>query len=81
MAPPRQPCDVGKLIRFFEQPEECELYDLKSDPDETFHLAGRADQRARVRQRRERMEALRRELGDVAPAGRPPVAAPCDLPA
>jgi arylsulfatase A-like enzyme len=70
-----------KLIHFFEQLEEWELYDLKSDPDETVNLAGRADQRARVRQLRERMEALRRELGDVDPPGPPPVAAPCDIPA
>jgi hypothetical protein len=34
-----------------------------------------------VRQLRERMEALRRELGDVDPPGPPPVAAPCDIPA
>jgi arylsulfatase A-like enzyme len=70
-----------KLIHFFEQPEEWELYDLKSDPDETVNLAGRADQRSRVSELRKKMDALRRELGDVDPPGPPPVAAPCDIPA
>ena len=73
--------DRWKLIHFFEQPEEWELYDLKSDPDETNNLAGRRDQRKRVRRLRERMEALRRELGDSDPPGPPPIAATCDIPA
>jgi len=33
-----------KLIHFYEQPEEWELYDLMSDPDETVNLASRRDQ-------------------------------------
>ena len=70
-----------KLIHFFEQPQEWELYDLETDPDETVNLAGRPDQRERVRQLRDRLEALRRELGDLDPPGPPPVAAPCDTPA
>jgi arylsulfatase A-like enzyme len=70
-----------KLIHFFEQPEEWELYDLETDPDETVNLAGRADQLTRVRQLRETMGSLRRELGDVDPPGPRPVAAPCDIPA
>jgi hypothetical protein len=70
-----------KLIHFFEQPEEWELYDLESDPDETVNLAGRADQRTRMRQLRETMASLRRELGDSDPPGPPPVAAPCEIPA
>jgi arylsulfatase A-like enzyme len=73
--------DRWKLIHFFEQPEEWELYDLKTDPDETVNLAGRRDQRERVRRLRERMEALRRELGDSDPPGPPAVAPPCDIPA
>ena len=73
--------DRRKLIHFFEQPEEWELYDLKTDPDELVNLAGRRDQRERVRRLRERMEALRRELGDTDPPGPPPVSPPCDLPA
>ena len=73
--------DRWKLIHFFEQPEEWELYDLKTDPDETENLAGRRDQRERVRSLRERMEALRRELGDADPPGPSPVAARCEIPA
>jgi arylsulfatase A-like enzyme len=68
-----------KLIHFFEQPEEWELYDLKTDPDETINLAGRPEHQGRVRELRERMTALRRELGDADPPGPAPVAAPCDL--
>ncbi len=71
--------DRWKLIHFFEQPEEWELYDLKTDPDETNNLADRRDQRERVRRLRERMEALRRELGDADPPGPPPVAATCGI--
>ena len=73
--------DRWKLIHFFEQPEEWELYDLKTDPDETVNLAGRRDQRDRVRRLRERMEALRRELGDTDPPGPPPVSPVCEIPA
>ena len=73
--------DRWKLIHFFEQPEEWELYDLQTDPAETVNLAGRRDQGDRIRRLRERMDALRRELGDSDPPGPTPVAAPCDLPA
>jgi arylsulfatase A-like enzyme len=73
--------DRWKLIHFFEQPQEWELYDLRADPDETVNLAGRRDQRERVGQLRARMEALRRELGDIDPPGPPAVAARCDIPA
>ncbi len=70
-----------KLIHFYEQPEEWELYDLRTDPDETVNLAARPEQSARLRELRERLEALRRELGDDDPPGPPPAAAPCDIPA
>ncbi|MGH7548310.1 MAG: sulfatase/phosphatase domain-containing protein [Gemmatimonadales bacterium] len=69
--------DRWKLIHFWEQPEEWELYDLRSDPDETVNLAGRREQRAVLERLKRRLEELRRELGDVDPPGPPPVAAPC----
>lgn len=66
-----------KLIHYYEQPEEWELYDLERDPDEMNNLAGRRDHASRVRELRERMSALRRELGDTDPPGPAAVAAPC----
>jgi arylsulfatase A-like enzyme len=69
--------DRWKLIHFWEQPEECELYDLTSDPDETANLAGRREHRAVIERLKRRLQELRREFGDVDPPGPPPVAAPC----
>ena len=66
-----------KLIHFFEQPQEWELYDLASDPEERRNLAGdrrHAKTRAMLASR---MAELRRELGDVDPPGPPPVAPLC----
>jgi arylsulfatase A-like enzyme len=70
----------SKLIHFWEQPEEWELYDLEKDPDETVNLAARAGQRRRLAELRSRLESLRRELGDADPPGAAPAAAPCDQP-
>jgi arylsulfatase A-like enzyme len=72
--------DRWKLIHFWEQPEEWELYDLQTDPDETVNLAGRREQRERVYRLRGRMTELRREVGDADPPGPAPAAKPCDLP-
>jgi arylsulfatase A-like enzyme len=69
-----------KLIHFWEQPEEWELYDLETDPEETVNLAARPEQRGRIAELRRRLERLRRELNDTDPPGPPPAAAPCDLP-
>jgi arylsulfatase A-like enzyme len=66
-----------KLIHFFEQPEEWELYDLSSDPDEMRNLASSAAHAETVRTLRQRMMELRRELGDVDPPGPVPVSATC----
>ena len=66
-----------KLIHFYEQPEEWELYDLVSDPDETVNLASRRDQTARLRELKAKLKQLRRDLGDVDPPGPPPVSPPC----
>ena len=70
-----------KLIHFFEQPEEWELYDLAADPDETVNLAGDPEYRPLMAELRERMERLRSHLGDTDPPGPLPIAAPCDIPA
>jgi arylsulfatase A-like enzyme len=72
--------DRWKLIHFWEQPEEWELYDLHTDPDETVNLADRRDQRERVARLRGRMAELRREVGDADPPGPPPAAKPCQMP-
>ena len=66
-----------KLIHFWEQPEEWELYDLQNDPDETVNLAYRREHAATMATLRTRLDALRRELGDADPPGPPPVAEPC----
>ena len=68
-----------KLIHFWEQPEEWELYDLQADPDETTNLAGRPEHRARVAELRAKLEQLRREVGDTDPPGPPPVADVCTV--
>jgi arylsulfatase A-like enzyme len=66
-----------KLIHFFEQPEEWELYDLKNDPDEMVNLAGRPAHAATMQQLRSRMSELRRELQDFDPPGPPAMAQGC----
>ena len=69
--------DRWKLIHFWEQPEEWELYDLKGDPDETRNLAGEREHAATVAQLRRTLVRLRDELGDIDPPGPAPQAAPC----
>jgi len=66
-----------KLIHFWEQPEEWELYDLTADPDERHNLAGQPAYADRLTQLRTQLTALRREVGDVDPPGPSPMAAPC----
>ncbi len=69
--------DRWKLIHFWEQPEEWELYDLQSDPDEMKNLYGQSDQEDLVRELRARLDALRRETHDVDPPGPTPQVQPC----
>jgi arylsulfatase A-like enzyme len=69
--------DRWKLIEFWEQPQELELYDLTRDPDEVKNLAADPKFAGKVRELRKRMSDLRRELGDADPPGPPPRAAPC----
>jgi len=66
-----------KLIHFWEQPEEWELYDLETDPDEMRNLFGQRAQETRVRDLRHRLDALRRETGDFDPPGPAGTVAPC----
>jgi len=66
-----------KLIHFWEQPEEWELYDLQNDPDEIKNLYGQRHQEKRVRELRSRLDALRRETGDVDLPGPTALVQPC----
>ncbi|MGA7615256.1 MAG: sulfatase [Thermoanaerobaculia bacterium] len=66
-----------KLIHFFEQPEEWELYDLKNDPDETKNLASDPKYASVRTSLIARMAELRKELGDSDPPGPPPRAQGC----
>lgn len=69
--------DRWKLIRW-ELPSEWELYDLQTDPQERVNLAGRpeyAEQQARLA---ERLDILRRQVGDGDLPGYAP-AEPDDL--
>jgi arylsulfatase A-like enzyme len=66
-----------KLIHFWEQPEEWELYDLAADPDETTNLAPLPAHAQTAASLRARLETLRRELGDFDPPGPPPMAGGC----
>jgi arylsulfatase A-like enzyme len=70
-----------KLIHFWQPPEEWELYDLRSDPDETRNLAAAPAHADTLRRMRRRLEEARRELGDSDPAASEPPPPPCDLPA
>ncbi len=64
-----------KLIEYWEQPVEHELYDLEKDPDETKNLA--KSRPAMVREMKSRMDQLRHELGEVDAPGPVPAVGPC----
>ena len=66
-----------KLIHFWEQPEEWELYDLRNDPDETQNLAYDRRHAGMVAELKKRLVELRRESGDVDAGGPAAVAKPC----
>ena len=53
-----------KLIHFFIDPEEFELYDLAQDPNEDHNLYGQPGYEALTAQLKARLEALRRETND-----------------
>jgi arylsulfatase A-like enzyme len=66
-----------KLIHFWEQPEEWELYDLQNDPDEVRNLAGDQKHATVVSMMKERLQRVRDEVGDRDPPGPAPIAQPC----
>jgi arylsulfatase A-like enzyme len=66
-----------KLIHFWEQPEEWELYDLQNDPDETRNLAYDRRYARQVDTMKARLEQLRRAVGDRDPPGPIPISQPC----
>jgi arylsulfatase A-like enzyme len=53
-----------KYIHYFTEPQEFELYDLQSDPDEMHNLRGDPAFAALEKQLAARLEELRRETGD-----------------
>jgi len=53
-----------KYIHYFEQPEEFELYDLQTDPNEVNNLYGKPRYEKTVEHLREEMLRLRRETKD-----------------
>jgi arylsulfatase A-like enzyme len=57
--------DQYKLIHFFIDPEEFELYDLKADPDEMNNLYGKSGYGELTAQLKERLVALRTETHDT----------------
>jgi arylsulfatase A-like enzyme len=63
-----------KLIHFFIEPQEFELYDLQTDPDEKNNLYGKAGYEDLTKQLKERIAALRAETNDTyeyKPTGMP----------
>jgi len=56
--------DTWKLIHYYEEPQEFELYDLAKDPTETANLYGKPEHADRVEQLRKRLEELRKETRD-----------------
>jgi arylsulfatase A-like enzyme len=57
--------DRYKLIHFFLEPEEWELYDLQTDPDETNNLYGKPGSEEITKHLKERLQALRAETNDT----------------
>ncbi|MBV9766676.1 MAG: sulfatase [Acidobacteriaceae bacterium] len=56
--------DRYKLIDFYLEPEQFELYDLQTDPEEKNNLYGSPGQEQLGKKLRTRLEELRRETGD-----------------
>ena len=65
-----------KLIHYYEEPEEFELYDLQEDPGELHNLYGDPSRAALVRQLRQRIEELRKETDDEYVYSEPAVTPP-----
>jgi arylsulfatase A-like enzyme len=56
--------ETHKLIHYFEEPQEWELYDLKKDPHERTNLYGKPEAAEIEKKLKERLEALRKEVGE-----------------
>jgi arylsulfatase A-like enzyme len=54
-----------KFIHFFTEPQEYELYDLKTDPNEDHNLYGKPGYEALTETLRARLAALRAETADT----------------
>jgi arylsulfatase A-like enzyme len=66
--------DRYKLIHFFIEPQEFELYDLQTDPDEMNNLFGKSGYEDLTAHLKERLAALRAETNDTyeyKPTGMP----------
>ncbi|MGC1422896.1 MAG: sulfatase [Terracidiphilus sp.] len=57
--------DRYKLIHFFIEPQEFELYDLRTDPDEMNNLYGKPEYAELTAHLKERLTALRAETHDT----------------
>lgn len=57
--------DRYKLIHYFWEPQEWELYDLEKDPGERNNLYGKPGYETLTAQLKERLVQLRRETGDT----------------
>jgi arylsulfatase A-like enzyme len=56
--------ETWKLIHYYQEPEEFELYHIDKDPWEKENLYGKAEYGDQVKQLKARLEELRRETGD-----------------
>ena len=56
--------DRYKLIHYYEEPQEFELYDLPEDPGELRNLYGDSQYAQLARELMNRITELRRETGD-----------------
>lgn len=54
-----------KLVHYFTEPQEYEVYDLKTDPNEDHNLYDKPGYEQLTAQLKERLAALRQELGDT----------------
>lgn len=54
-----------KLIHFFIEPQEFELYDVQNDPDERNNLYGKPVYEEITKQLKQRLAALRAETNDT----------------
>ena len=66
--------DRYKLIHYYEEPQEFELYDLEEDPGELRNLYGEPRSASLTRNLLDRMDELRKATGDVAKAATTPSA-------